>query len=418
MKTPPFALNASSKKWYDIRAEADGSSAEVYIYDVIDSWFGVSAKDFVREVAGLDVEQINLHIHSPGGSVYEGIAILNAIRQHKAHVTVYVDGLAASAASFIAMGGDEIVMGRNAEMMIHDASTIVWGDAKLMREVADDLDRISNNIASVYAERAGGKVETWRDAMLAETWYSAQEAVDAGLADRVDEVKNPKATNQFDLSVFAHAGREHAPAPQIVPRPERATAGSPPIDAAALAAVSAAARAAYPKPPAEPVETIPANKEGADTMSDTLIQGLRERLGIPADTELDEAQALAALDEALTERAEPKAAFTPPEGTVLIDEGQLNDLRADAAAGRQARDQQVADRRDGIIRAALEEGRISAAARQSWRDQLDKDEEGTAALLKTLTKNTVPVEPIGYTGGVDEATDEDPTYNRVFPKEA
>jgi ATP-dependent protease ClpP protease subunit len=201
----------------------DDGVATMRLYDPIDSWggdWGVSAKEFAEALDGLgdDVTDLHLHINSPGGEVFEGIAILNALRNHPVKVTAIVDGLAASAASFIAMAANEVVMGRNSEMMIHDAWGICIGNAEDMRDLAGRLDHLSDNIASVYAEKAGGSTADWRAHMLAETWYSADEAVAAGLADRVEDAQS-KAENKFDLSVFTYAGREKAPAPSAVPLP-------------------------------------------------------------------------------------------------------------------------------------------------------------------------------------------------------
>ena len=209
---------------------ADGV-AKLRLYDPIDSWggyWGVSAKEFVQALdeVGTDVGEIHLHINSPGGEVFEGIAILNALRNHPARVTAIVDGLAASAASFVAAGADEVVMGRNTELMIHDAWGIAVGPAADMRDMAMRLDQLSDNIASVYAGKAGGTVADWRTAMLAETWYSAQEAVDAGLADRVEgaEPDDQAASNAIDRSMFRYPGRAQAPAP---PMPATAPAAPP-----------------------------------------------------------------------------------------------------------------------------------------------------------------------------------------------
>jgi ATP-dependent Clp endopeptidase proteolytic subunit ClpP len=201
-------------------ATAAGTDEEVAVlrlYDPIDSWggdWGVSAK----EVAGVLDElpdtttDIRLHINSPGGEVFEGIAIMNLLREHHAKVTAVVDGLAASAASFLAASADTTIMGQNSELMIHDAWGLAIGNAADMRDLADRLDHLSNNIASVYAAKAGGGVETWRSAMLAETWYSADEAVAAGLADSVSPAR-AASQDSFDLSQFKHAGRADAPAP-------------------------------------------------------------------------------------------------------------------------------------------------------------------------------------------------------------
>lgn len=147
---------------------------------------------------------------------------------------------------------------------------------------------------------------------------------------------------------------------------------------------------------------------------------LGERLGLPAGAEPPSDEViLAAVDEALEERAEPAAeAPAVPEGTTLVDTATLAQLQADAEAGRQARDEQIAERRARIITTALQEGRISRASAQTWRERLDADEEGTQRLLATLRKDTVPVTEVGFTGGPDEARDEDSeTYARVYGAE-
>jgi ATP-dependent protease ClpP protease subunit len=213
---------ASEKKWYSINNLA-GGEADVMLYGEI-GWLGTTAEDFVGDLKQLQASQINLHLSSPGGGVFDGIAIMNALRSHPANVTVYVDSLAASIASVIAMAGDRIVVRQAAEFMIHEASGLCVGNASDLRELADLLDRQSDKIAGIYAARAGGSVEDWRAAMAKETWYSAQEAVDAGLADEIDEPskQDQNAPDEmavaasWDLSVFRYAGREEAPAPAPV----------------------------------------------------------------------------------------------------------------------------------------------------------------------------------------------------------
>ena len=198
-----------------LQTDAQDGVATLRLYDPIDSWggeWGVSAKEFAKALTELGtVSEIRLHINSPGGEVFEGIAIMNQLRAHSARVVAVVDGLAASAASFIACAADETVMGRNAQLMIHDAWGLCVGNAQDMRDLSDRLDKISDNIASVYAAKSGSSIEDVRAAMLAETWYSAEEAVAARLADSVAETPQPK--NSHDLSVFQYAGREDAPSP-------------------------------------------------------------------------------------------------------------------------------------------------------------------------------------------------------------
>lgn len=199
------------------RASASGTSADVYVYDVIGGWFGgVDPGEFVLALADLDVDQINLFVNSPGGDVYGAIAMTNALRRHPANITATVDALAASAASFLITGADEVVMGQNSELMIHDAWGFAIGNAEDMRTRGDDLDRISQNIASMYAAQAGGTADDWRQIMLAETWYSADEAVESRLADRVDGSESEQdPENAFDLSRFEFAGRSRAPKPPL-----------------------------------------------------------------------------------------------------------------------------------------------------------------------------------------------------------
>jgi ATP-dependent protease ClpP protease subunit len=164
-------------------------AAEIFIYDEIGGSAGVSADDFVKDLNEIDAENIMLRINSPGGSVFDAIAIYNALIQHPANVTVRVDALAASAASIVAMAGDTVEMMVGSQLMIHDALGMEQGNAKEMREMAAFLDKQSDNIASIYAARTGDQseeaIKNWRNLMLAETWMFAQEAVECGLADQV-----------------------------------------------------------------------------------------------------------------------------------------------------------------------------------------------------------------------------------------
>ncbi|MEU0978465.1 head maturation protease, ClpP-related [Streptomyces griseus] len=206
------------RSWYEIRNAADPDEAELLIYDEIGGWWGNTPGEIVDELRAVTAPTLRVRINSPGGSVYDGIAIANAIRLHPATVTVQVDGIAASAASVIAMAGDRIVMTPQSQLMIHDASSLCIGNASDMAEMAALLDIQSDNIADAYAARAGGTREEWRERMRAESWYLAAEAVAAGLADEVlpfrkEAEPEPALTNTWDLSVFRYAGREEAPAP-------------------------------------------------------------------------------------------------------------------------------------------------------------------------------------------------------------
>lgn len=259
---------AENRDWYRIESKAT-DEADVYIYGMI-SRFDVNAKDFANELAEISAKTLNVFINSPGGSVFEGLAIMNAIHRHPASVNVVVDGIAASAASFIAMSGDTITMARGSQMMIHDALTVV--DILAMANPADidgfinqlealkkNLDRHSDNVAALYAEAAsarGGESDpaAWRALMTAETWYFAEEAVDAGLADKVEgntsSDDDPEDSAPIELK-FRYASREKAPPPRTVaatakpaapapappaPEPEPVTPAPPKFDLAALRA--------------------------------------------------------------------------------------------------------------------------------------------------------------------------------------
>ena len=174
---------AAARDWYRI-TNAEGERAAVYLYDVIDDW-GITADAFVTELRAVSAPAIDLHINSPGGWVFDGIAIYNALRNHPATVDVTVDGLAASAASFIAQAGDTITVEKAAKLMIHEAGGLVMGFSKDMRAMADLLDELSDTIAGIYADRSGKPAAGWLDLMAAETWFGAEQAVAAGLADKV-----------------------------------------------------------------------------------------------------------------------------------------------------------------------------------------------------------------------------------------
>ena len=174
--------------WYTIQARGQ-KSAEVFIYgDIGRSWNeeSVTAKRFVDEINALDVAAITVRINSVGGSVPDGLAIYNALKRHKATVTTSVDALAASIASLIAMAGDTVEIAENALLMIHAPWTVAMGNSAALRETADVLDRFAKAMAGAY--QRGGQAST--EAILAlltggtDHWYSAEEAVAAGFADR------------------------------------------------------------------------------------------------------------------------------------------------------------------------------------------------------------------------------------------
>lgn len=172
--------------WYAVKAAVNGTPPEVYIYDEIGYW-GVTAKEFVNEIAAIDSEEITLRLNTPGGSVYEGMAIYNALLRHPAKINVYIDGLAASMGSVIALAGDTINMAENAYYMIHNPWGGCFGESSDLRKYADRLDDMTQQIANIYQAKTGLERESILQAMTDETWYSGQEALAAGFVGNLTE---------------------------------------------------------------------------------------------------------------------------------------------------------------------------------------------------------------------------------------
>lgn len=372
--------------WYSIRgaAKTDDGPAELLIYDEIDSWYGISAEQFARDLAGIDNDAITVRINSPGGSVFDGIAILNALRDHPATVTVVVDSLAASIASVIAMAGDEIVMNRNSQMMLHNAWAVCVGDARDMEKSAARLAQHNSNIAQIYADRAGGTVQDWLSVMAEETWLLADEAVDAGLADRVAELPDPDAKSAtarasvFDLSAFRYAGRQYAPAPRI-PLAHNKT----------------------PQPGSGEVH------RGKEPLVATLNEGLAKLLGIDADA--SDETILSAAAEALDERAddtdetppatptlEQATALVAKAGLTVVEKAQYEATVAAAQAGAEARAQQLREGDERVVDAAIADGKVTPARREHHLQALAADREGHTAVLAALAPGLIPYAETGH----------------------
>jgi len=190
--------------WYSICALNEG--AEISIYDEIGA-YGISAKAFLADLGKLpDKAPLTLRLNSPGGSVFDAVAIYNALQRHAGTVTVSIDGIAASAASYIAMAGDEIIMPENAFLMIHDPSGMVMGTASDMRAMAEALDKIGASLLRGYAAKSGKAEKDIAKLMAKETWLDAAEALEMGFADTMAEPVKMAAS--FDVSRFQNTPPE------------------------------------------------------------------------------------------------------------------------------------------------------------------------------------------------------------------
>lgn len=176
--------SAKSNSWFRMQASAD-NEADIYIYDEIGYW-GVTARQFVNDLKALgDITHINLHINSPGGDVFDGIAIFNSLKHHGAAITVHIDGLAASMASVIAMVGNPVIMPENTMMMIHKPWGFAGGDADDMRDYADLLDKVESVLIPAYAEKTGKTTDEIAAMLDDETWMDGKECLAHGFADQV-----------------------------------------------------------------------------------------------------------------------------------------------------------------------------------------------------------------------------------------
>ena len=197
----------NQRKGSGLRAEVgDDDTTTIYVYDVIDGFWGVSAADFARELAAVTTAKVVLRINSPGGDVFEARAMMTAIAEHKATFTAKIDGLAASAATALTLACDTVEIAEGGFYMIHQAWTFAMGNADDLTATATLLAKIDDVLVEGYVAKTGKADAEVRSWMKAETWFGAQEAVDAGFADSVMASTAKKAqASPFNLSAFANA---------------------------------------------------------------------------------------------------------------------------------------------------------------------------------------------------------------------
>lgn len=193
---------------HTIRGAASDDEATIYLYDVLDPFWGISAADFVKELNALTAPTIHLRINSPGGSVFEARAIVTAIKSHPSKIIAHVDGVAASAATVVAVAADEVEMAQGALFMIHNAWAITIGNSEDMLAMAALLEKADESIVTDYVKKTKkpkDEISAW---MRAETWFTAEEAMDAGFVDRIYEGESVE--NAWDLAAFENAPKPRA----------------------------------------------------------------------------------------------------------------------------------------------------------------------------------------------------------------
>ena len=197
-----FADNEQKPRRYEINAKAD-EAAEVFIYDAIGGMWGIQASQFAKDLKAIKSSVIHLRINSPGGEVDAARAMSTAIARHPAQIVAHIDGLAASAASVVMLAADEIEITAGAFVMVHNPHALAFGNASDHMAVAEVLSKYADSLTADYMRRTGKDEATVRAWMDAETWFSAQEAVDAGLADRIVETTAVK--NEWNLTAYRNA---------------------------------------------------------------------------------------------------------------------------------------------------------------------------------------------------------------------
>ena len=195
----------ANSNWFEIQNNAKSDTADVYIYSEVGS-HDVNAKSFIDELKTIKDKNIDVHINSLGGSVFDGLAIYNALKNHSKKVTTKVEGIAASIASVIAMAGDTIEMAENSLFMIHNPFAMSGGDANELRKTANILDKIRNEIASIYASKSKHDSDHYINLMDVETWFNSEETMELGLISGITQ--SIKVENNYDISKFENITSE------------------------------------------------------------------------------------------------------------------------------------------------------------------------------------------------------------------
>lgn len=338
------------REWFEIRMQGE-DAAEIEIFEEIGGWFGgvsvAAFKERFDEVRGRS--RIKLLLNSPGGSVFDGIALYNLLSGVRPKLSVEVLGVAASAASVIALAGHELAMGEGAYFMIHDPWGWAIGDSDEMLRVAERLEKMRDEIASIYAKHSGLEMPEVIEQMAAETWFTAAEAVEAGFADRVIEHEDQVAALAFDLERFEHP-----------PRP--------------LLEIAARARA-------RPGRRMPANTIPAADCGRTREVAVDRTEIVAAIGELNEEERIQLAAEAgFVPRAEHEAL----EGRIAA----LEEVRDHTSRELQeARAWEHGQRKAQVIGAAAAAGKFKPEKRAFWEERFDQDPAGTVEILDGMPDN-------------------------------
>lgn len=361
-----------------------------------------------------DVEgDVTIRMNSGGGDAFEGVAIKNVLRSHPGHVTVIVEGLAASAASVIAVGGaDRLIMRPGAELMIHDAWTFADGNAADLEKTAADLERTSQAMAEIYAEKAGTAPEVMRQMMRDETWFSAQEAVDAGLADAVEDGRvraEPVVAAAGRGPRFAYAGRSHAPTPKILKEDDNVTlmhkvaaklgvSGDGLTEEIVLAALD---------------ETLAEQAHDTEDVAGEPVED--KQVETPIEPEQPEEEADEAAEDGTSDAedvdatdGEDAASTEDPDAAevVTLNKAVYEDLLERAGRVDEHDKAELAQRAAALIdNDGIKSGRLLGWQRDAWVERAVENFDATRASLLALSPGTVNVAERGVAGSAEDASE-------------
>ncbi len=193
------------KNWYNISGKASDGIVDIYIFDEIGA-YGLNAQSFIDEIKPYKNSPLNIHINCVGGDVFDGMAIYNIIKKRTARTTAYIEGIAASMGSVIALAADNVVMAENSLFMIHNAWGGAMGEAKEMKKTAKLLDKISGEIADIYVKKTNLPYNKVEEMMDEETWLNAEEAYELGFVDSISDAI--KVAAKYDVSKFKNITNE------------------------------------------------------------------------------------------------------------------------------------------------------------------------------------------------------------------
>ncbi|HUW34103.1 MAG TPA: head maturation protease, ClpP-related, partial [Planctomycetota bacterium] len=361
-------MRAGTREWFAIATTED--EAEIEIFDSIGGWFGLPVKEFKKAFDTVrKKKRIRLLLNSPGGDVTEGMAVYNLLGGVREKLTVEVLGVAASIASVIALAGKELIMGEGAYLMIHEPWSFAIGDSTEMRKVADVLDKMRGEIVKIYARNSNLTDEELLAAMAEETWYTAEEAVEAGFADSVLE-HQAAAAAAFDWRQFKY---QHIP-PQI----------------AAMA-----------------TKTPPTTSNSALKGPENILSG-GESMPNENANELDRLKAELAEKEGQIASLQAQNAQLKGQNELLLSENQEKAKELDAL-----KRERMLEAKTACIEKALADGRITPKNRTRWEEAFDANPEATRVLLEAQE----PVVALGETVGTGDGGGElDPEEKTLLDK--